>query len=154
MKAARAILLALLLGWVFPFLAPALANIAVPPLVGRVVDQTGTLSSGEEVSVSGTLAGPKNHQKIVAVGEYDVDLALADHMVVLRYEDRPGVIGEVGSIIGGSGVNIAGMEVGRKSQGGLAVMGLTVDGPLSPEILEEIVKTVGAQHAHFVVLPE
>ena len=45
MKAARAILLALLLGWVFPGLAPALANVAVPPLVGRVVDQTGTLSA-------------------------------------------------------------------------------------------------------------
>ena len=47
MKAARAILLALLLGWVFPVLAPALANVAVPPLVGRVVDQTGTLGSGD-----------------------------------------------------------------------------------------------------------
>lgn len=43
MKAARAILLALLLGWVFPSFA--LANVAVPPLVGRVVDQTGTLSA-------------------------------------------------------------------------------------------------------------
>jgi uncharacterized protein len=58
MKAARAILLALLLGWVFPTLtsslAPALANVAVPPLVGRVVDQTGTLSasSAEELQQS------------------------------------------------------------------------------------------------------
>src|SRR3954470_5023160 len=52
MKAARAIMLALLLGWVFPALA--LANVAVPPLVGRVVDQTGTLSasSAEELQQS------------------------------------------------------------------------------------------------------
>jgi len=55
MKAARAILLALLLGWVFPFLAPALANVAVPPLVGRVVDQTGTLSSGDVATLNQTL---------------------------------------------------------------------------------------------------
>src|SRR6478752_2765555 len=55
MKAARAILLALLLGWVFPFLAPALANVAVPPLVGRVVDQTGTLASGDVASLNQTL---------------------------------------------------------------------------------------------------
>ena len=41
MNAARAILLALLVGWVFP----AFAEVAVPPLTGRVVDQTGTLSS-------------------------------------------------------------------------------------------------------------
>jgi len=40
MNAARAILLALLLGWIFPGLSPALADVAVPPLVGRVVDQT------------------------------------------------------------------------------------------------------------------
>ncbi|MFL6791025.1 MAG: TPM domain-containing protein [Bradyrhizobium sp.] len=51
MKAARVILLALLLGWVFP----ALADIAVPPLTGRVVDQTGTLSSADIASLTQTL---------------------------------------------------------------------------------------------------
>jgi uncharacterized protein len=51
MNAARAILLALLVGWVFP----ALAAIAVPPLTGRVVDQTGTLSSGDIASLTQTL---------------------------------------------------------------------------------------------------
>ncbi|MEP6836884.1 MAG: TPM domain-containing protein, partial [Bradyrhizobium sp.] len=57
MKAARATLLALLLGWVFPALTacPALANVAVPPLVGRVVDQTGTLSSGDVATLNQTL---------------------------------------------------------------------------------------------------
>ncbi len=59
MKAVKAILLALLLGWVFPALtaslAPALANVAVPPLVGRVVDQTGTLSSGDVATLNQTL---------------------------------------------------------------------------------------------------
>src|SRR6478752_1514128 len=59
MKAAKAILLALLLGWVFPALtaglAPALANVAVPPLVGRVVDQTGTLGSGDVATLNQTL---------------------------------------------------------------------------------------------------
>src|SRR6478735_239711 len=51
MNAARAILLALLVGWVFP----ALAAVAVPPLTGRVVDQTGTLSSGDIASLTQTL---------------------------------------------------------------------------------------------------
>jgi uncharacterized protein len=53
MKAARAILLALSLGWVFPGLA--LANVAVPPMVGRVVDQTGTLSGGDAAALNQTL---------------------------------------------------------------------------------------------------
>jgi len=51
MNAARTILLALLLGWVFP----ALAEVAVPPLTGRVVDQTGTLSGGDVASLTQTL---------------------------------------------------------------------------------------------------
>jgi uncharacterized protein len=57
MNAARAILLALLLGWLFPALSPALADVAVPQLVGRVVDQTGTLSGGELDSLQQTLRG-------------------------------------------------------------------------------------------------
>jgi len=51
MNAARAVLLALLVGWVFP----ALAEVAVPPLTGRVVDQTATLSSGDIASLTQTL---------------------------------------------------------------------------------------------------
>src|SRR3954469_18444088 len=51
MNAARTILLALLLGWVFP----ALADVAVPPLVGRVVDQTGTLSTSDVSALNQTI---------------------------------------------------------------------------------------------------
>src|SRR5690242_803014 len=52
MKAARAVLLALLLSWVLP----ALALVAVPQLTGRVVDRTGTLSSGDVAQLTQTLA--------------------------------------------------------------------------------------------------
>ena len=51
MNAARASFLALLLCWAFA----ALADVAVPPLSGRVVDQTGTLSSGDVASLTQTL---------------------------------------------------------------------------------------------------
>src|ERR1700709_1951266 len=51
MNAARTILLALLLGWGFP----ALADVAVPPLVGRVVDQTGTLSTNDVSALNQTI---------------------------------------------------------------------------------------------------
>lgn len=52
MKLLRAVLLALLLGWALP----ALALVAVPQLTGRVVDQTGTLSSGDIAALTQTLA--------------------------------------------------------------------------------------------------
>jgi D-3-phosphoglycerate dehydrogenase len=107
-----------------------------------------------EISVAGTLVGKRSGDRFVQVLDYDVDIAPAKYMAFFLYEDVPGIIGRVGSIIGESGINIAGMEVGRKNQGGSAVMGLTVDTPLPQDVLDKIVRAVDAKHAHFVILPE
>jgi len=107
-----------------------------------------------EVSVAGTLVGKRGGDRIVRVLDFDVDMAPAHYMAFFLYEDRPGVIGTVGSVLGTAGINIASMEVGRRSQGGLAVMGLTVDDPIAEDEFAAMVKDIGAQHAHFVVLPE
>ncbi|WP_413801613.1 phosphoglycerate dehydrogenase [Streptomyces iranensis] len=118
----------------------------------NVVTVRGTLSDGEEVSISGTLAGPKHQQKIVAVGEYDVDLALADHMAFLRYTDRPGVVGTLGRILGEAGINIAGMQVSRAAAGGAALVALTVDDTIPQPVLTEIAEEIGATSARSVNL--
>ncbi|GAA3719497.1 phosphoglycerate dehydrogenase [Streptomyces tremellae] len=120
----------------------------------NVVTVRGTLSGGEEVSVSGTLAGPKHLLKVVAIGEYDVDVALADHMVVLRYEDRPGVVGTVGRILGEAGLNIAGMQVSRAEEGGEALVVLTVDDTVPQPVLTEISAEIGAASARSVNLED
>ncbi|MCF3179558.1 phosphoglycerate dehydrogenase [Streptomyces polychromogenes] len=118
----------------------------------NVVTVRGTLADGQEVSVSGTLAGPKHLQKIVGVGEYDVDLALADHMIVLRYTDRPGVVGKVGLLLGEAGLNIAGMQVARASEGGEALVVLTVDAEVPVDVLAAISAEIGAASARTVNL--
>ncbi|MFD3803776.1 phosphoglycerate dehydrogenase [Streptomyces sp. NPDC058611] len=118
----------------------------------NVVTVRGTLSDGSEVSVSGTLAGPKHLQKIVGIGEYDVDLALADFMVVLRYTDRPGVVGTVGRILGEAGLNIAGMQVARAEEGGEALVVLTVDAEVPGGVLADISAEIGAASARTVSL--
>ncbi|MDJ0379518.1 phosphoglycerate dehydrogenase [Streptomyces sp. G-G2] len=118
----------------------------------NVVTVRGTLSDGQEVSVSGTLAGPKHLQKIVGIGEYDVDLSLADHMVVLRYTDRPGVVGAVGRLLGEAGLNIAGMQVARAEEGGEALGVLTVDAEVPVEVLAAIAEDIGAVSARSVNL--
>jgi len=59
----------------------------------------------------------------------------------------------VGTIMGDRGINIATMEVGRKAAGGDALMGLTVDSPLSQEVLDEIATAIGADRTRFIVLP-
>ncbi len=120
----------------------------------NVVTVRGTLSGGDEVSISGTLAGPKNLQKIVAVGEHDVDLAMADHMAFLRYEDRPGVVGTVGRILGEAGINIAGMQVSRAAEGGEALVALTIDESIPAPVLAEIAGEIGAASARAVNLTD
>jgi D-3-phosphoglycerate dehydrogenase len=96
------------------------------------------------VSVSGTILGPRNGERLVSVGELTVDLPPAEHMAFFWYADRPGVIGAVGSMLGAHGINIASMQVGRRSAGGEALMTITVDSAIPTEVMDRIVVEIGA----------
>ncbi len=106
-----------------------------------------------EVVVAGTVVDAPGGERIVQVHGFDVDMAPARHMAFFLYEDRPGVIGTVGTVLGGAGINIASMEVGRREAGGLALMGLTVDSPIPTQVLTEIAQAIGAQRARALQLP-
>ncbi|MCF2528609.1 phosphoglycerate dehydrogenase [Yinghuangia soli] len=110
----------------------------------NLVTVRGTLNDGSAISVSGTLAGPKRIEKIVEVHGFDVDLQLTEHMVFLRYGDRPGVVGVIGRLLGEAGVNIAGMQVSRAAKGGEALVALTVDSVIPAAVLAEIGAEIGA----------
>ena len=112
----------------------------------------GVLPSGETVSVSGTLSGPRMVEKLTEVDGFDVDLVPAEHLVFLRYGDRPGVVGTVGAALGEAQVNIAGAQVSRTSQGGDALMALTVDSAVPAEVLEGIGTAIGAHSVRAVDL--
>ena len=64
--------------------------------------------------------------------------------MVLRYSDRPGVVGAVGGALGDAGVNIGGMQVSREAVGGRAVMVLTVDASVGAEVLAAIAREIDA----------
>jgi D-3-phosphoglycerate dehydrogenase len=98
----------------------------------------GTLADGSQVSVSGTLVGIAQKERLVAVNEFLVDLEPTDHLAFFTYRDRPGMVGTVGKILGDSAVNIAGMQVSRDSKGGEALVALSVDSAIPPETLAEI----------------
>ncbi len=106
-----------------------------------------------EVAVAGTLVGARDGERLVRVDEFDVDMTPARYMAFFLYEDRPGVIGSVGSSLGGAGINIASMEVGRKEAGGLALMGLTVDSPVPPDVLRQIEQAIRSVRARFLIVP-
>ncbi len=118
----------------------------------NLVTVRGVLPSGEQVSVSGTLVGRRQAEKVVAVDGYDVDLNPTTHMAFLRYEDRPGVVGVVGGILGAAGVNIAGMQVARDSKGGHALVALTVDTAIPADVMAAMVEEIGAEYGRVVDL--
>jgi D-3-phosphoglycerate dehydrogenase / 2-oxoglutarate reductase len=114
----------------------------------NLVTVRGVLTTGEQVSVSGTLTGPKQVEKLTEIDGYDVDLRLEGHLVFFRYEDRPGVVGTVGARLGDAGVNIAGAQVSRARRGGEALMTLTVDNAVPDEVLDGIAAEIGARAVH------
>jgi len=110
----------------------------------NLVTLRGTLAGGQSISVSGTLTGPRQVEKLVEVNGFEMEIALAEHMVFLSYTDRPGIVGVVGQILGSEGINIAGMQVSRDMRGGHALITLTVDSAIPPVVLEDITATIGA----------
>lgn len=97
-------------------------------------------SDKEEVTVSGALFG-KTDPRIVEINGYHVDAAPTGCVLVSPHIDKPGIIGQVGTILGANNINIAGMQVGRKAlqkPGGESVMLLAIDNPAGPEVINAI----------------
>lgn len=108
----------------------------------------------ETVSVAGVLVGKRDTERLVRVYGYDLDMAFAPVMAFFRYEDRPGIVGIVGSLLGEAGVNIGNMQVARQSEGGEALMGLAVDSPIPQEVLDSIKAEAALADARLIVLSE
>ena len=106
------------------------------------------------VSVAGTLVGKRNAERVMQVNDYDIEMAPSKFMLFFTYGDRPGVIGQVGTILGQHDINIATMDVGRPTMGGTALMGLTLDSPVGQTVIEEIRSAIDAGPARFIVLPD
>ncbi len=94
--------------------------------------------SGGGHSVSGTLVGLRAEPRIVIVDGHRVDVPPPPHMVVVRNDDRPGVIGRVGTVLGEAGVNIADMDVGRTDEGGSALMVIATSQAVPTEVADAL----------------
>ncbi|MFP3464953.1 phosphoglycerate dehydrogenase [Leifsonia sp. SIMBA_070] len=104
----------------------------------NLITLRGALSDGSQVSVAGTLTGPKQIEKIVGINGYDVEVPVAEHLVVMVYDDRPGIVAVYGREFGESSINIAGMQIARTSAGGKALSVLTVDSRVPDGLLEKV----------------
>ena len=118
----------------------------------NLVTLRGTLADGTQISVSGTLIGIAQRERLVEINGYDVDLEPTDHLAFFTYEDRPGMVGTIGGILGEADINIAGMQVARDHRGGHALVALTVDSALTHAVLAEIAAAMDAELARSVEL--
>jgi D-3-phosphoglycerate dehydrogenase len=99
---------------------------------------SGALSDGSTISVSGTLTGTKQIEKIVEINGYDVEVPVAAHLIVMIYTDRPGIVALYGKEFGDASINIAGMQIARHRAGGQALSVLTIDSPVPEGLLEKV----------------
>lgn len=104
----------------------------------NVTTMKAVLSDGTTVSVGGTVIGPKHHQKIVNINGYDVELSMSENMVVMVYQDRPGIVAIYGKAFAEANINIAAMTIARQQKGGKALSVITVDSAIDPKLLNKL----------------
>ncbi len=95
------------------------------------------VSGEEEISVSGALLG-KHNPRILRINNFLVEAVPEGNILFIYNEDRPGVIGNIGTTLGKNRINIGMMQFGRDRLGGMAVSLLHLDDPISRQVLEEL----------------
>jgi D-3-phosphoglycerate dehydrogenase len=101
--------------------------------------------------VAGTVFG-RDHLRLVDFDGVEVDAIPEGDVLLVRNDDRPGMVGQVGALLGRHAVNIARMGLGRKPGSGRAVMLIEVDGLVPAAALAELTQLPGVREARFLRL--
>ena len=108
-----------------------------------------TLRSGDH-SLAGTLVGLRSVPTLVMIDDHTVDVPPSEHLLVVRNEDRPGMIGTVGSVLGEASLNIDDMAVGANEQGAKAIMVIATDRTVPDDVVARLRGVDGIVSAHAV----
>jgi len=103
---------------------------------------------GGHHSLAGTVAGLNGEQRLTRIDDNIVDIPPSLNMLYVRNEDRPGMIGKVGTILGESSVNIDDMDVGRDPKGEPSTMVVATNRPVPPEVVARLRATPGIVSVH------
>lgn len=101
-----------------------------------------TLRAGSH-NISGTLTGRRREARIVLIDDHLSDVPPARYMLIVRNDDRPGVIGRVGTVLGDAGVNIDNMDVGKTGKAGSAMMVIATATPTPAVVVGQLRKVPG-----------
>lgn len=108
-------------------------------------------AKGNTYCFAGSVFG-KGNSRIVEMFGYEFDVVPSKFMLVVENNDKPGMIGQIGTLLGAAGVNIATMQVSRNVQGKNAMMVLTIDTDVSKEVLNIIRNVDGIESVYLVRL--
>jgi len=103
--------------------------------LGRATDCFG--GSPEGLRVQGSLLAG-DHARLTRIGDFRVDVAVQGSLIMLRNRDVPGVIGQVGTILGDAGANIAEYHQSRQGDGGEALAVISLDGPVASGTMDAL----------------
>jgi len=107
--------------------------------------------TGKKRTISGTLF--EGTPRIVKLRDYQVDFAPAEHMLLLVYQDRPGMIGKIGTIVGEHEINIGAMNLGRREKLGEAMVILSIDSAVPENVIEEVRQATDASFVKALHMP-
>jgi D-3-phosphoglycerate dehydrogenase len=96
-------------------------------------------NGGEKVlSAGGTFFGSPNNPRIVRLYSTPVEIPISGTLLLLNNQDRPGIVGKLGTVLARHQVNIASMSLGREAAGGEALTVLVLDSAPTADCLAEL----------------
>ncbi len=102
-------------------------------------------------SVAGTLFTPED-PRIVMIDNFDVEAVTEGYMLLISNRDVPGIVGQIGMLLGNNSINIAGMTLGRDKPGGQAISLVKIDSLIPENVMQEIRKAKNVLGAKLIKL--
>jgi D-3-phosphoglycerate dehydrogenase / 2-oxoglutarate reductase len=109
-----------------------------------VVDVRAVCSDGQVANVAGTLSGPQQVEKVVAINGRNFDLRAEGINLIINYDDQPGTLGKIGTLLGSAGVNIHAAQLSEDAEGESATILMRIDRDVPADVRAAIADAVGA----------
>jgi D-3-phosphoglycerate dehydrogenase len=111
-----------------------------------------SVSQGKDSAKVGATVLNGYGARIVKINQYRIDIKPEKHLLYVKHQDMPGMIGKVGSLLGDYQINIGTMQVGRTTIGGEAIMCLTLDKKVDANVLRALTLIDGLNEAQLLEL--
>jgi D-3-phosphoglycerate dehydrogenase len=107
-----------------------------------------TITGEKGIHTATGMPGRKGEPRLVGLEGYEIDAVMEGSIIVMRNQDRPGVIGSVGTLLGSRGINVSRLQVGLDEKSGQALALWNVDSTIPSDVLEELRKIEHVRSVH------